>query len=99
LLHVVDLSKPGEPKLIRSIENILKGDCYRARVVDNQLFLVDDRQGILQLNLTDADNPMLTRVYAPGEGENQPVYTDFIIRQNILYGLRFPAVDRWELIK
>lgn len=96
VLNIVDLTKPDQPKLVATIEHLLRGDCYRLKVDQNTLYIADDNAGILALDLSNPIKPVLTAVYR-GTDDSLQVYTDFIIEDRKLHALRYSQIDEWPL--
>lgn len=95
-LHVVDISTPQQPKLVATIADILRGDCYRIKIAGSHLYIADDAAGILVLDITNPTQPTLLNTLR-GDDKRLQVYTDFIIQNNQLHALRYAQIDQWNL--
>lgn len=96
VLNIVDISKPDQPKIVATIKDLLRGDCYRLKVDQNILYIADDAAGILALDLANPIKPVLTTIYR-GSDDRLQVYTDLIIDNHTLYALRYAQIDAWDL--
>ncbi len=95
-MTLVDVSDPSEPRVLTTIEGLLDTSCYRIRIHDGNLYYTDSMRGIKVADLADPRRPVLRGTHM-GTTRHLASYTDFEIRDQQLYGLRYSHLDVWEL--
>ena len=95
-ITILDVSAPEAPKLLKTVDGLLDTRCYRIRIHEGRLYFTDSMRGIKVADLEDPLQPKLRQTYM-GATTHSASYTDFEIRNNTLYGLRFSHLDIWEM--
>ncbi len=95
-ISVLDVSDPESPRLLKTVDDLLEIRGYWIEVHDGRLYYSDSMRGIKVADLTDPRNPALIKTYV-GATTHSADYTDFEIRDNRLYGLRFSHLDIWDI--
>ncbi len=95
-MSIIDVADPESPQLLKTVDDLLDVRSYRIMVHNDRLYYTDSMRGIKVADLSDPRNPALIRTYV-GVTTHSADYTDFEIRGNRLYGLRFSHLDIWDI--
>lgn len=95
-LTILDVSDPASPTLLDTVDGLLDTRSYRIRVHGKRLVYTDSMRGIKVADLENPRAPKLLKTYM-GDTTHSASYTDFEIRDNTLFGLRFSHLDIWEM--